>query len=57
MNDWLIDTLAAHSGRDRELIKKDIARDKILTAQQAKEYGLVDQVLTSRKAVNPQIAQ
>ncbi|QJC22654.1 ATP-dependent Clp protease proteolytic subunit [Arcanobacterium buesumense] len=57
MNDWLIDTLAFHSGKDRDIIKKDIARDKILTATQAKEYGLVDQVLTSRKAVDPQLAQ
>ena len=31
-------------------IKNDIKRDKILTANEAKEYGLVDQVLTSRKA-------
>ena len=29
---------------------KDIERDKILTAQQALEYGLIDQVLTTRKA-------
>lgn len=50
MNKWMIDTLAFHSGKDPAEIEKDIARDKILTAQQAKEYGLVDQVLTSRKA-------
>lgn len=49
MNEWMIQTLADHSGRDAEQIKKDIARDKILTAEQAKEYGLVDQVLSSRK--------
>ncbi|WP_420826937.1 ATP-dependent Clp protease proteolytic subunit [Arcanobacterium phocisimile] len=57
MNDWLIDTLASHTGKDREIIKNDIARDKILTAQQAKEYGLVDQVLASRKNVNPQVGR
>lgn len=57
MNDWLIDTLAAHSGKDREIVKNDIARDKILTAQQAKEYGLVDQVLASRKAIDPRLAK
>ncbi|MCF2705793.1 ATP-dependent Clp protease proteolytic subunit [Arcanobacterium haemolyticum] len=49
MNDWLCDTLAHHSGKTSEEIAKDIQRDKILTAQQAKEYGLVDEVLVSRK--------
>ncbi len=51
MRKWLEDTLAHHSGRSAEEISKDIDRDKILTAQMAKEYGLVDEVLTSRKAI------
>ena len=50
MNDWLCDTLSHHSGKPADEIKNDIKRDKILTANEAKEYGLVDQVLTSRKA-------
>lgn len=54
MRTWLEDTLAKHSDRSAEQIRKDIERDKILTAQQALEYGLVDQVLTSRKAELPQ---
>ncbi|MFM2373492.1 MAG: hypothetical protein RJA75_388, partial [Actinomycetota bacterium] len=33
-----------------EEVSKDIERDKILTASAALEYGLIDQVLTSRKA-------
>lgn len=49
MRTWLEDTLARHSGRTSEQISRDIDRDKILTAQQALEYGLIDQVLTSRK--------
>ena len=52
MRDWLEDTLAQHSGRDVEQVRKDIERDKILTAPQAKEYGLVDQVLESRKGAS-----
>ena len=32
-----------------EQIRKDIERDKILTAEEAKEYGLIDQVIASRK--------
>ncbi|KRE43510.1 ATP-dependent Clp protease proteolytic subunit [Knoellia sp. Soil729] len=50
MRAWLEDTIAAHSGRDVELVRKDIERDKILSAADAKEYGLIDEVLASRKA-------
>ncbi len=32
-------------------MRADIERDKILTADQAKEYGIVDEVITSRKLV------
>ena len=41
--------LARHTGRTAEQIRKDIDRDKILTAQEAKDYGIVDQVIQSRK--------
>jgi ATP-dependent Clp protease protease subunit len=50
MRTWLEDTIALHSNRSVETVKKDIERDKILTAAMAVEYGLVDQVLESRKA-------
>ena len=49
MREWLEETLALHSNRTLEQVKKDIERDKILTAAQAVDYGLVDQVLGSRK--------
>ncbi|MBM7025001.1 ATP-dependent Clp protease proteolytic subunit [Clavibacter zhangzhiyongii] len=49
MRSWLEDTLASHTNRDREQINRDIERDKILGANEALEYGLIDQVLTSRK--------
>lgn len=41
--------LALHSGRSIEQVQQDIERDKILTATQAKEYGIIDQVIESRK--------
>ena len=53
MREWLENTIASHSGQDPERVRLDIERDKILTAAQAKEYGLVDQVLESRKAPLP----
>jgi ATP-dependent Clp protease protease subunit len=43
--------LSRHSGRPLEQVRRDIERDKILTADEAKEYGLIDQVLDSRKRV------
>jgi len=41
--------LALHTGRSREQVAADIERDKILNAQEAVEYGLVDRVIPSRK--------
>ena len=42
--------LALHTNQPLEQIQRDIERDKILTADQAKEYGIVDSVIQSRKA-------
>ena len=50
MRDLLVDMLAKHSNRSSDQITKDIDRDKILTAQEAVEWGLIDQVLSTRKA-------
>jgi ATP-dependent Clp protease protease subunit len=41
--------LAEHTGRTDEQVRKDINRDKILTAAEAVDYGLIDEVLKSRK--------
>ncbi|GAB3527494.1 ATP-dependent Clp protease proteolytic subunit [Arthrobacter monumenti] len=49
MRTWLEDTLASHSGRTAEQLNQDIERDKILTAADAKDYGLIDEVLEPRK--------
>ncbi|MEY4310617.1 MAG: ATP-dependent Clp protease proteolytic subunit [Actinomycetota bacterium] len=51
LREWLEETLSKHSKRTKAEVNKDIDRDKILTAQEALEYGLIDQVLTSRKNV------
>ena len=52
MREWLEGTWAKHSGKSPEEVRKDIERDKILSADQAKDYGLIDVVLESRKANN-----
>jgi ATP-dependent Clp protease, protease subunit len=44
--------LSRHTGQTIETVRADIERDKIFTAEQAKEYGMVDEVITTRKMVN-----
>ena len=50
MRGLLESMLSKHTIRTPEEIALDIERDKILTAAEAVEYGLIDQVLASRKA-------
>ncbi len=49
MRTWLEETLSHHSKRSVEQVNRDIERDKILDGAGALEYGLIDQVLSSRK--------
>jgi ATP-dependent Clp protease protease subunit len=49
MRDLLEQMLARHSGKAPEDIRKDIERDKILTAREAVAYGLIDEVVSTRK--------
>lgn len=49
MRTWLEETMAHHTGQPVAKVNRDIDRDNILSAAQAKDYGIVDQVLTSRK--------
>jgi ATP-dependent Clp protease protease subunit len=51
MRELLEQLISTHTGRDVALVRKDIERDKILTAREAVEYGLVDEVVTTRKTV------
>jgi len=55
MRGWLESTLAFHSNRTADQVREDIERDKFLTANEAVEYGLIDEVLTSRKASAPSL--
>ena len=50
MRELLESMLSKHTLRTPEEVAHDIERDKILTAAEAVEYGLIDQVLASRKA-------
>ena len=49
MRKLMEETLARHTGRPAEQIRLDTDRDKILTASEAVDYGLIDQVFDYRK--------
>jgi ATP-dependent Clp protease protease subunit len=49
MRSALEEILSRHSNKSPEEVRKDIDRDKILTASEAKDYGLIDNVLEYRK--------
>ena len=42
-------TLAHHTGQSQEQVRLDIERDKIFTAAEAKVYGIIDDIIPSRK--------
>ena len=48
MKDRITDIYQQHCKQSRERIEKDLDRDFILTAEQAKEYGLIDDVIYQR---------
>lgn len=41
--------LARHTGQNPETLRRDTARDRVFTAAQAMDYGLVDEVLDQRR--------
>jgi ATP-dependent Clp protease protease subunit len=49
MNSLLEKMLSDHTGQTVEGVRNDIKRDKILTAEEAVKYGLIDEVIQSRK--------
>ncbi len=48
----MAELIADHTGQDVEQVQRDSDRDRWFTAEQAKEYGIVDHVITSRGEVN-----
>jgi ATP-dependent Clp protease protease subunit len=49
MRDRLDEILAYHTGKSKEEVHRDTERDRILGAQEAVEYGIVDRVMNRRK--------
>ncbi|MCH1615139.1 MAG: ATP-dependent Clp protease proteolytic subunit, partial [Acidimicrobiales bacterium] len=51
MRGLLDQILARHTGQDLERIHNDTDRDFILDAEAAKEYGIIDEVISNRELV------
>ena len=49
MRELTSEILAKHTGQSFEAVERDVERDRIMSAVQAKEYGLIDEVLANRE--------
>ncbi len=47
----MVEIIAHHSGRSAEEVERDVERDYFMTAAEAKEYGIVDDVIAPRRGV------
>jgi ATP-dependent Clp protease protease subunit len=48
MRERLVDILAKHTGQDAERIRRDSDRNFFMSAEEAKTYGVIDQVITRK---------
>jgi len=48
MRERLDDILAKHTGQPKDKVRKDTERDNFMTGEEAKDYGLIDSVITNR---------
>jgi ATP-dependent Clp protease, protease subunit len=51
LRDRINEILAAHTGKTADVVSKDTDRDFFMSPEEAKQYGLVDEVVVSRKPV------
>src|SRR2546423_6353007 len=49
--------ISHHSGRPLEQVERDIDRDYYMTAQEAKDYGLIDEILMPRRGVSAAVLE
>jgi ATP-dependent Clp protease protease subunit len=49
--------IAFHAGRPLEQVERDLERDYFMTAQEALEYGIVDEVLAPRRGVSKELLE
>jgi ATP-dependent Clp protease protease subunit len=50
----MAEIIAQHSGKPYDQVEKDIDRDRFMTSEEAKAYGIIDEVIESRTAAERQ---
>jgi ATP-dependent Clp protease protease subunit len=53
----MVEIISHHSGRPAEVVEHDIDRDYFMTAGEAKEYGLIDEIISPRRGVSAAILE
>ena len=53
LKDVYVELLAKHTGKKKDSIMKDIDRDFYMTSAQAKDYGIIDKVITDKQSIKP----
>ena len=53
----MAEIIAHHSGRPVEQVEHDIDRDYYMTAGEAKEYGLIDEIIAPRRGVSAEVLE
>jgi ATP-dependent Clp protease, protease subunit len=53
----MVEILAHHTGRDPEQVERDVDRDYYMTAGEALEYGLIDEIIQPRRGVAAQVME
>jgi ATP-dependent Clp protease protease subunit len=49
--DKLLKIIAHHSGQDLEKVKRDVDRDRFMSAEEAKTYGLIDDIFVGKDSL------
>lgn len=52
----MVEILAHHTGRSIDEVSADIERDRYMTAEEAKDYGLIDEIIQPRRGVSAELA-
>jgi ATP-dependent Clp protease protease subunit len=45
--------MGRHTGRPLEQIERDVDRDRFMSADEAKDYGIIDNIVANRAEVDP----
>jgi ATP-dependent Clp protease protease subunit len=53
----MVQIIAHHSGQPVEQVERDIDRDFYMTAQQAKDYGIIDHIIAPRRGVSAEVLE